>query len=123
MSTKKYDIKIPKEDYQIISVGFLDTQKQLTPLGNDDLLFMTVRHSPEDEEFKFQKTLENGIVYNQDTGKYDITINSIDTKELLLNEEYGYDITVYYDGIKPKQKVVGKFIVTDKFTTMRWSNG
>lgn len=117
MSVAKYDIEIPKIDYQLINFGIRDTKtKELIKLSNEDLIFMTVRHSPEDENFKFQKSLEKGITYDEENRKYVIEITSEDTKDLVLNEEYGYDITVYYDGQKPKQKVVGKFKVTNKYT-------
>ena len=116
MSVKQYDIKIPKFNYHIISIGILDENKDLVKLGPDDLIFMTVKHSPEDEEYKFQKSLENGITFNEQTHKYDIEIEYEDTKDLLYNTSYGYDITIYYDGNKPKQKVVGKFTISDKYT-------
>ena len=117
MSVAKYDIKIPKIDYQLINFGIRDTKtKELIKLNDDDLIFMTVRHSPDDENFKFQKSLQNGITYDEETRKYIIEITSEDTKNLILNENYGYDITVYYNRNKPKQKVVGTFVVTDKYT-------
>ena len=116
MSVKKYDIEIPKLDSQIISMSILDKDKQPTQLGEDDLLFMTVRLSPDSEKFVFQKKLGKGITYNSETQKYDIEINSNDTKDMLYNTDYGYDITIYYDSNKPKQKVVGVFKISNKYT-------
>lgn len=116
MSVKKINIEIPKLDYQIISVGILDSNGQLVELGANDLIFMTVGLAANSEEYKIQKTLSNGIVFNNNTNKYDITINSSDTQNLEMGVNYGYDITIYYNGNKPKQKVIGEFKIGKKFT-------
>ena len=115
MAIKKFNIEIPKLDYQIIVLNIKENG-QSVQLGEDDLIFFTVSNNPGTENYKFQKSLENGITYNSTTKKYEIEITSQDTKELTLNVKYGYDITIYYDGDKPKQKVIGTFMITDKFT-------
>lgn len=118
MSVEKYDIEFPKTNYQTIYFGIRDKiTKDLIKLNDEDLIFMTVKHSPEDEDFKFQKSLQDGITFDEELRKYIIEINTKDTKDLLLNVDYGYDITVYYSGNKPKQKVIGKFKVTDNYTS------
>ena len=73
MSVKKVDIEIPKLDYQIISIGILDGNGQLTELGQDDEMYMTVGLENNTETYKIQKSLSNGIAYNSSTHKYDIT--------------------------------------------------
>ncbi len=115
MSIKKIDITIPKKDYQLIrlSIKENDVPKQL---GENDLLFFTVAKSPDTTDYIFQKSLENGIIYDSSANKYLVEINSQDTQDLELNTTYGYDITIYYDGNKPKQKVIGSFRISDKFT-------
>lgn len=115
---KKYDITIPKLDYYVLSIGIKENpnDEQYIPLGENDLMFMTVSPESGNTDYKFQKTLEDGITYNSETGKYDIVINSTDTADFIQGVEYGYDITIYYDGDKPKQKVIGAFKIGKKFT-------
>ena len=48
--------------------------------------------------------------------KQEIEINSEDTKQLAMDIQYGYDITIYYGGNKPKQKVIGKIKIGKKYT-------
>lgn len=115
MSTKRINIEIPKQDYQIISVSIKKDGKA-TKLNDNDLIFMTVKSYANSDKILMQKSLENGIRYNEITNKYDIEINSIDTKDFLMGKIYGYDITIYYDKNKPKQKILGDFKITDKYT-------
>jgi len=109
------NIKIPKIDYQIISLSVKEDGVE-SQLGENDKIYMTVASSPNTEEYIFQKSLDNGISYNSETEKYEIEILSEDTKDMEVNKPYGYDITIYYDGDKPKQKVIGTFEITDKYT-------
>lgn len=115
MSVKKFNIEIPKQDYQLISLA-IKKDGQSTKLADNDLIFMTVRSYANDDKIIMQKSLNNGISYNEETQKYEIEINSEDTKELRMGEKYGYDITVYYDSNKPKQKIIGLLIISDKYT-------
>ncbi len=115
MSIKKYNISIPKMDYQIISVSAVEGEIQ-SKLSDNDLMFMTVKRDPDKEDYEFQKSLGNGITYNEQTKKYEIEITSDDTKNMSTRKSYGYDITVYYDGDKPKQKIKGSFTIKDKYT-------
>lgn len=112
---KKINIEIPKQNYMIIPFAVTRDGEKIK-LDDDDLIFMTVKSSYKNEEYKFQKSLNNGITYNEDTKSYDIEINSNDTKDLIMNHDYEYDITIYYGGNKPKQKVVGLFKVGKKYT-------
>lgn len=109
------NIKIPKIDYQVISLNIKE-DGQTSQLGENDNIYMTVSNSPNQAEYIFQKSLGHGIEYNAETEKYDIEILSDDTKDMQVNKQYGYDITIYYEGTKPKQKVIGIFQVTDKYT-------
>lgn len=115
---KKYDITMPKLDYFVLSIGIKENpdDTEYVQLGENDLMFMTVSPESGNTDYKFQKTLEDGITYNSETGKYDIVINSTDTTDFIQGVEYGYDITIYYDGDKPKQKVIGAFKIGKKFT-------
>ena len=118
MAVKRYDIEIPKLDYVTLSIGIKENKddEEYIELGSNDEMYMTVSKNPGDTTYKFQKSLSNGITYNSETGKYDINITSSDTAELVQGVEYGYDITIYYDGNKPRQKVIGIFKIGKKFT-------
>ena len=118
MAVKRYDIEIPKLDYYTLSVGIKENPNDTAyiELGENDLMYMTVSSNPGDTSYKFQKSLSDGIVYNSETGKYDITIDSDDTENLEQGVVYGYDITIYYGGNKPRQKVIGNFKIGKKFT-------
>lgn len=112
---KTVNIEIPKKNYRIISMSIKENGINVE-LGENDLLFMTISVSPNSEDYLIQKSLENGITFNPETMKYEIEFNSEDTVNLEYGKVYGYDITIYYDGTKPKQKVIGTFKVTDQFT-------
>jgi hypothetical protein len=115
MSVKKLDIKIPKMDYQIISLTVKKDGEEIK-LGSNDLIFMTVRDTVYSKGYVFQKSLEKGISYNTTTNKYEIVIDSSDTANMECEKKYGYDIVIYFDGNKPKQQVVGTFTLQQKYT-------
>lgn len=115
MSVKRIDIEIPKMDYQIISLA-IKKDNEVTKLDEKDEIYMTVKRNAKNEEIKLQKSLANGITYNEETGKYEIEINSEDTKQLAMGATYGYDITIYYGGTKPKQKIIGTLKISNKYT-------
>lgn len=115
MSIKNFNIEIPKQDYQIISLA-IKKDGQVVKLGENDLIFMTVKRFASNEAVEFQKSLDDGISYNEETEKYQIIINSKDTKNMKMNTKYGYDITIFYDTDKPKQRIIGDFVIGTKYT-------
>lgn len=115
MSIKNFNIEIPKQDYQLISLA-IKKDGQAVKLGENDLIFMTVKRFASNEVVEFEKSLDDGISYNEETKKYEIEINSKDTKDMRMNTPYGYDITIFYDRDKPKQKIVGEFKLGTKYT-------
>lgn len=114
-NVKHINIEIPKIDYLLIPMAIKENG-ELVELNENDVIYLTISISPNSAEYKIRKTLGNGINYDQETGKYEIEFTSEDTKQLTYNVNYGYDITIYYDGNKPKQKVIGTFKITDKYT-------
>lgn len=112
---KNINIEIPKIDYMLINMSIKEDGHNIE-LNENDLIFLTISLSPNSSQHLIQKSLENGITYNTETGKYQIEFNSEDTRMLEYKKPYGYDITIYYEGDKPKQKVIGSFTITDKFT-------
>lgn len=115
MSVKKYDIEIPKLDSSDIFFG-IKQDGELIQLGENDLLYMTVSLKSGDTNYKIQKSLNSGITYDSALKKYKIEISSSDTANMQEGVMYGYDITIYYGGNKPKQQVVGSFKIGKKFT-------
>lgn len=110
-----YNITIPKIDYMIIKMSLKENEELVELDENADIVF-SVSKSPDTTDYIFQKSLGNGITYDSENKKYLIEIESNDTKNLPLNKTYGYDITIYYTDDKPKQKAIGTFTVSDKFT-------
>ena len=123
MSIKKSNIELPKQDYLLIELTITNENEESIKLEENDLIYMTVRKDAGSGEIKFQKSLENGITFNEESKKYEIEINSEDTKDLKINTSYGYDITVYYNGNKPKQKVIGTLKIGEKYTLNEVANG
>ena len=123
MSIKKSNIELPKQDYLLIELTITNENEESIKLEENDLIYMTVRKDAGSGEIKFQKSLENGITFNEESKKYEIEINSEDTKDLITKTSYGYDITVYYDGNKPKQKVIGTLKIGEKYTLNEVANG
>ena len=123
MSIKKTNIELPKQDYLLIELTITNENEESIKLEENDLIYMTVRKDAGSGEIKFQKSLENGITFNEESKKYEIEINSEDTKDLITKTSYGYDITVYYDGNKPKQKVIGTLEIGKKYTLNEVANG
>lgn len=114
-NVKEVNIEIPKQDYSIIPFVYMKNGEK-TKLDENDLIYMTVKEDYSSEENEFQKSLDNGITYNDELQRYEIEINSNDTAELMINTDYGYDITIFYGGNKPKQKVKGQFKIGKKYT-------
>ena len=123
MSIKKTNIELPKQDYLLIELTITNENEESIKLEENDLIYMTVRKDAGSGEIKFQKSLEDGITFNEESKKYEIEINSEDTKDLKINTSYGYDITVYYNGNKPKQKVIGTLKIGEKYTLNEVANG
>lgn len=114
-NVKQYDITIPKCDYKAIPFIYMKNG-QKSALGEKDLLFFSVKKRESDKEYVFQKTLNDGITFDSANNKYLIEIEYEDTKDLYKGSKLLYDITIYYDGIKPKQKVVGVLEIGPKIT-------
>lgn len=112
---KVINIEFPKMDYKIINIILTENEVQ-TKLSDNDNIYFTVKKNSSDNKPSLQKSLNNGIKYNEETKKYEIEINSEDTKDMEMNGEYGYDITIFYGGNKPEQKVIGKFTIGTKYT-------
>ena len=115
MAVAVHNIEIPKYNYKIIEITVKESQKT-TKLDSTDNICLTVRPASESSEIMLFKELNSGITYNEQTGVYEVEINSEDTKDFEVGVEYGYDITIYIGGTKPKQKLIGTFKVTPQYS-------
>ena len=112
---KELDITIPKCDYLAIPFSYKRNGENVQ-LGENDLIFFSVKKYKNDKNYIFQKTLENGITFDSVNTKYLIEINYEDTKDVEIGDKLLYDIVIYYDGKKPVQKVVGTLEIGLKLT-------
>lgn len=112
---KKLDIIIPKCDY--LGLPFRYTVNGVdAKLSETDLIYFSVKEKITDEEYIIQKSLNNGITYDEDNGKYLIEFHYKDTVNLKMNNNYLYDLVIYYEGTKPVQKLFGTFKIGPKVT-------
>lgn len=79
-----------------------------------DKVYFTVKTSEYKKSVLFQKTFENGITFDEETGWYTIEILPEDTNDLNF-DTYIYDIEIIKDS-KPKTIKIDKFIVTKEVT-------
>lgn len=112
---KNLNIVVPKCDY--LSLPFIyKLNGESAQLKEADLIYFSVKKNLLEEEYLIQKSLENGITYNTEAEKYFIEINYEDTINLNMNDTYVYDLTIYYDGKRPSQKLYGTFKIGPKVT-------
>ena len=112
---KELDITIPKCDYAGIPFAYKVNGK-CAKLEESDIVYFSVKKRLSDNEYLIQKTLDNGIAFNEDEQKYYITFNYADTKEMEMGTTYIYDLTIYYEGTKPIQKLFGNLKIGPKVT-------
>lgn len=112
---KQLDITIPKCDYLAIPFSIKKNNEKVE-LGEKDLLFFSVKIKDSDKEYVFQKTLNDGIIFDSEKNRYLIEIDYEDTKDLCIGTKLIYDITIYYNGTKPSQKVIGVLEIGRKVT-------
>lgn len=112
---KKLDIIIPKQDYLNLPIVY-KVNGEVSTLGETDLMFFSVKSNLVSDEYLIQKSLGNGITYDATEEKYYLEIDSNDTINLNMNDTYLYDLTIYYEGTKPMQKLYGQFKIGPKVT-------
>lgn len=112
---KNLDITIPKCNYAGIPFSYTINGKR-AKIEKDDIIYFSVKDKLSNNNYLIQKTLNNGIEFNEDEQKYYIVFNYEDTKELEMGTTYIYDITIYYEGNKPIQKVFGNLKIGPQVT-------
>lgn len=101
------DLEFPRGDNQNLVIDLVDKQGRQIILGDDEMLYMTVKKNSRDKDYKFQKRLGNGIEKRAD-GKYVISIFPEDTNDLDYGS-YGYDIELKSGNVV---KTLGIYTIT-----------
>ena len=112
---KNLDITIPKCNYAGIPFSYTINGKR-AKIEENDIIYFSVKDKLSNNNYLIQKTLNNGIEFSEDEQKYYIVFNYEDTKELEMGTTYIYDITIYYEGNKPIQKVFGNLKIGPQVT-------
>lgn len=112
---KNLDITIPKCDYAAFPFTYQVNGKR-AKLKENDIVYFSVKNKLSNKDYLIQKTLNNGIEFNEGEQKYYIVFNYEDTKLMEMGTTYLYDITIYYEGKKPVQKLFGNLKIGPKVT-------
>lgn len=79
-------------------------------------MWFTVKKSPIDDEPVIQKTLDNGITFNEEDFYYRFQIAGSDTEKLPIRE-YGFDIAIINEAGEKKTILNnGKLNIVDHYT-------
>lgn len=100
------DIEMYRGDYKAIPLKFLKNSESYQLSSNENIYFSLKRHSF-DDEYIFQKQLNNGIRWDNEKQKYIIEILPEDTKDLKLYAEcnvFQFDVVFMFEGNKPLTK-------------------
>lgn len=109
------DFEFTRGDTQILKFKIVDAENNKCKASNTDKLYFTVKKNSTSKKIIFQKTLENGIKYNENDGYYYITINSEDTAGLSYST-YGFDIQIKTEKGIVKTLLIGSMTITEEYT-------
>lgn len=109
------DFEFTRGDTQILKFKILDQEGNECKASSTDKLYFTVKKSATSKKIAFQKTLGNGIVFNEEDGYYYITINSEDTSRLSYTT-YGYDLQIKTETGIVKTLQIGSITLTEEYT-------
>lgn len=79
-----------------------------------DKMYFTIKYDYNIDDVILQKTLDNGIEYNEEESYYYITINPEDTNNLPYGK-YVYDIEIIKNGIKQTISI-GEILIANEVT-------
>ena len=97
-------------------VRFLINEPNGTATDVDfDTVYFTVKKSPRDRLFLFQKKLGNGIE-KLDLGDYQVKIEGKDTNKLVAPADYVFDLQVSYKDIIKETIAFGDFALKSEVT-------
>lgn len=93
-------------DYFVIPVNTKKGESSYKLASNENIIF-SLKRSSEEKDYVLQKSLNNGITWDNESERYLIEISHEDTKDLELcaeNVRFQYDVVVILQGNKPITK-------------------
>ena len=115
-------ISMPRGDLRLVRFLVNDRNGTATDVDFSEIYF-TVKRSPKDRVYEFQKKLSTGGIVKLALGDYQLRIEPKDTNKMLVNStrfpNYVFDINVKYehDGhLYVDETFPGAFVLTDEVT-------
>lgn len=115
-------IQMPRGDLRLVRFLVNDRNGTATDVDFSEIYF-TVKRSPKDRLFEFQKRLSTGGIVKLGLGDYQLRIEPRDTDKMLVNNirfpNYVFDIQVEYeaeDHLFIKESFSGDLVLTDEIT-------
>ncbi len=115
-------IRMPRGDLRLVRFLVNDRNGTATDVDFSEIYF-TVKRSPKDRLFEFQKRLSTGGITKLGLGDYQLRIEPKDTNKMVVNStrfpNYVFDIQVEYesnDHMFIKESFPGSLVLTDEIT-------
>ena len=115
-------IRMPRGDLRLVRFLVNDRNGTATDVDFSEIYF-TVKRSPKDRLFEFQKRLSTGGITKLGLGDYQLRIEPKDTNKMVVNStrfpNYVFDIQVEYksdDHMFIKESFPGSLVLTDEVT-------
>lgn len=107
-------MKIRRGNYKIIKFQRKNKNGEvITDLP--DKMYFSVKNNFDEKDTLFQKKLNDGITYDEETNYYFVELKQDDTEGLDYGT-YDYDIKIIYGTDKPKTLIVDKLEITEVVT-------
>ena len=111
-------IAMPRGDIKLVRFLVNDRNGTATDVDFTEIYF-TVKKSPKERLYEFQKRLSTGGITKLGLGDYQIKIEPKDTNKMFVNNtrfpNYVFDIQLDYKNFI-KETFVGTFVLTDEIT-------
>ncbi len=106
-------IRMPRGDIRLVRFLVNDPDGTVTNIDFTEIYF-TVKKTPRDNTYKFQKRLSRGEIIKLGNGDYEVRIEPDDTNNLTYGN-YKFDVQLMY-ATQLKETFVGDFIITEEVT-------
>lgn len=106
-------IRMPRGDIRLVRFLVNDPDGTVTNIDFTEIYF-TVKKTPRDNAYKFQKRLTRGEIVKLGNGDYEVKIEPDDTNNLTYGN-YKFDVQLMY-ATQLKETFVGDFIITEEVT-------
>jgi len=111
-------ISMPRGDIKLVRFLVNDPNNTATDIDFTEIYF-TVKKSPRERLYEFQKRLSTGGIVKLGLGDYQIKIEPRDTNKMFVNNirfpNYVFDIQLEYED-QLKESFLGTFVLTDEVT-------